>query len=545
MASHRTLLLLLKACGSIGASEKGEEIHAYIAKERLLERNLILSNALMDMYAKCGDLVKAQEVFNHIQMRDEISWNTLITGYARHRHSKEVLECHGRMQLEGFSQNTVSFLATLKGCGTIELIKKGMETHAKIVKEEILESNILVGSALVDMYAKCGAIYRAQEVFDKLVMRNVVSFNVIIGAYVEQGHGEEALQHLENMHCEHISPNATTLTCSLKACGSIGARDRGQKLHSYIITKGLLESDELLGNSLVDMYIKTKLLEEAQEVFDRLLIHDVISWTMLITGYSEYGDESKALHCFQQMQEAGISPVEATFVSGLTACRNLRAIGKGQYIHGEAMNKGLEEEVVIGNTMVSMYAKCGLLGTAKDVFDRLLCRDIVSCNALMTGYGHLGESLSVLNIFQKMKQEGIEPDATSFVCIINAYSHGGLLGKGQMYFTIISKYYGFAPTLDHYNCVVDLIARAGHMYSAMAIIKKMPLHPGIMIWHSLLGACRKWGNVALGRYAFDEAVQLDEGDDAAYLCMFNIYSDADMDDEAKYIERLRVEVMNR
>ena len=125
-----TFVCILKACGSIGASEKGEEIHAYIAKERLLERNLILSNALMDMYAKCGDLVKAQEVFNHIQMRDEISWNTLITGYARHRHSKEVLECHGRMQLEGFSQNTVSFLATLKGCGTIELIKKGMETHA-------------------------------------------------------------------------------------------------------------------------------------------------------------------------------------------------------------------------------------------------------------------------------------------------------------------------------------------------------------------------------------------------------------------------------
>ena len=128
-----------------------------------------------------------------------------------------------------------------------------------------------------------------------------------------------------------------------------------------------------------------------------------------------------------------------------------------------------------------------------------------------------------------MKQEGIEPDATSFVCIINAYSHGGLLGKGQMYFTIISKYYGFAPTLDHYNCVVDLIARAGHMYSAMAIIKKMPLHPGIMIWHSLLGACRKCGNVALGRYAFDEAVQLDEEDDVAYHCMFNFYSDVDME----------------
>ena len=320
---------------------------------------------------------------------------------------------------------------------------------------------------------------------------------ILVGAYAEQGHSEETLQNSENMHCEHISPNATTLTCSLKACGSIGARDKGQKLHSYIITKGLLESDDLLGNSLVDMYIKTKLLEEAQEVFDRLFIHDVISWTMLITGYSEYGDASKALHCFQQMQEAGISPVEATFVSGLTACGNLGTIGKGQYMHGEVMKKGLEEEVVIGNTMVSMYTKCGLLGTAKDVFDRLLFRDIVSCNALMTGYGWSleEENISVLNILQKMKQEDIEPDATSFVCIINAYSHGGLLGKGQMYFTIISKYYGFTPTLDHYNCLVDLIVRAGHMNNAMAIIKKMPLHPGIMMWHMMLGACRKWGNV--------------------------------------------------
>ena len=184
-------------------------------------------------------------------------------------------------------------------------------------------------------------------------------------------------------------PNFKAFLALLRACIKIKDLEKGCEIHAEIARTMFLQTNIYIGSSLVDMYLKCGSVSKAQEVFDRLLIHDVISWTMLITGYSEYGDESKALHCFQQMQEAGISPVEATFVSGLTACGNLGAIGKGQYMHGEVMKKGLEEEVVIGNTMVSMYAKCGSLGTAKHVFDRLLCRDIVSCNALMIGYGHL------------------------------------------------------------------------------------------------------------------------------------------------------------
>jgi pentatricopeptide repeat protein len=292
------------------------------------------------------------------------------------------------------------------------------------------------------------------------------------------------------------------------------------------------------------MYTKSMRLEEAREVFDRLAVHDVVSWTILIAGYSEYGGDSEALRCFRQMQdEEGIAPVEATFLSGLTACGNLGSIGEGELMHSEILRKGLEKEVLIDNALIAMYAKCGLIAAARCLFDRPRSRDVVACNALMAGYAHLGECVSILGILERMRREGIQPDAASFVCIINAYSHEGLLL--WKHFEAICEEYGFEPALEHYNCAVDLVARAGRMESAIAIVKKMPLQPSVTIWHTLLGACRKWGDVGLAKYAFDEAVQLDAKDDATYLCMFHIYSVVGMEDEARHVEKARMEVANR
>eukprot|EP00250_Pteridium_aquilinum_P005060 c15214_g1_i1 orf=3-767(-) len=255
------------------------------------------------------------------------------------------------------------------------------------------------------------------------------------------------------------------------------------------------------------------MLVEAREVFEKLSTQDVISWTALITGYTECGAEREALKCFEQMQQANISPGIVTFVCSLRACGTIGATVKGQEIHSQIVKQGLEGEVLIGNCFVYMYSKCGLLAIAEQLFHKLQARDIVSCNALITGYAQLGYGANILLVFDKMIEEKIQSDLVTFVCVLNACSHEGEVEKGQMFFHVMTRGCGLIPSLDHYTCMIDLFGRSGHMDAAMAIIKKMPLHPGMVVWHTVMAACRKWGNVELACHAFEQAVRLDEKDD--------------------------------
>eukprot|EP00250_Pteridium_aquilinum_P000338 c10374_g3_i1 orf=1-639(-) len=213
------------------------------------------------------------------------------------------------------------------------------------------------------MYAKCGSLAKAQDVFRTIPIRDVVLWTTLIAGCVKHGNSEEALLCVEQMQHEGISPNAFTLVCCSKACGSLKATDRGQEIHTQVVEKGL-ERELLIGNSLVDMYVKCGLLEMAKAVLDKLPVRDVVSWTALIAGYAELGWGEEAFTCFERMRHDNISPNAHTFVCSVKACCSERAVDKGQEIHCAITEKGFEKELLVGSALVSMYAKCGLLAKA-------------------------------------------------------------------------------------------------------------------------------------------------------------------------------------
>ena len=206
---------------------------------------------------------------------------------------------------------------------------------------------------------------------------------------------------------------------------------------------------------------------------------------------------------------------------------------------------GLERNVLEGNAcnvLLHRLAKCGDLKEARGLFDQLEFRDVISWNALITGYALLGDSEHVFYTIDRMIVTGAKPDIITLMSVLNACSQAGLVEKGQLYFETFITDYGISPTIEHYNCIIDLLCRAGHIDKAIGMTKKMPFHPGIVVWHTILGACRKWGNIELGRYAFERAIQLDEKDVSVYICMCNIYVDASMEEEAKAIDAMRLRV---
>lgn len=511
-------------------------LHSYLQRTEL-ESHTHIGNLIVSVLAEIGSMYIAEKLFNKLVFRSVRTWKSLIHGLIKCRHLLQALTIYEKMQEQSLNADGPLYVALLRTCAQLRSVEQGLKLHADIARQGLLKTDIFVGNTLVDMYVKFDFLRKAREVFDKLLMRDVVSWNALISGYAQSEHSEEALHCLQRMLLEGISPDAITFTSSLKACGSIRAIGKGMEVHAEIIKKGLCDGDLVVGSSLVDMYARCGLLETAQEVFDELSDRDVVLWTALISGYAQHELGEQALNCFEQMQFEGFSPNAITLASSLKACGNVGAPYKGGEIHAEVARKGLlKRDLILGTALVDMYAKCGLLPKALDVFDTLSARDIVSWNALVRGYAQLGEVENVLRIFERMRDEGVHSDPITFISILNACSHAGLVDKGHIYFDIMSKDYGITPNLEHHLCMLDLLGRAGQLDTAIAMMKKAPVHPSITMWRTVLGACRKWGDVEIGREAFKQALQLEENEAGTYLCMYNVYADAGMQENAKNVD---------
>ena len=613
-----TYVCCLKACGKKGFIKSGQEMHTNIERKGLLEKDSFVGSALVDMYAKCGLLIEAQQVFDNLQVQDVVSWTTLISGYTEKGHSDQALRCFEDMQLEGFLPNSITFICSLKACGVVGDIDKGQKIHEEIERQELIKIENAIGSNVVAMYAKFGLLSLAEDVFERIPVQDGFAWGALIGGYVECGYNEEALEYFETMEqLKFILPTFSTLICCLKACGSIQATDSGQKIHAKIEKQGFLKKDIAIGNALLDMYVKCGCLAEAdklfddlpdrdiiswntlivgyashghnkeaiiyfelmrskgvcadvitltfilkachdigatdkeqaivaeieemgylerdhylgdslinilvkknslllaQQIFDILPVRDAVLWTSLIAGYTQHGYDEIALKYFEQMQHEGVSPIPATLVHCLRACSQIGAANKGREIHGEVERRGLSGRDLVGNTLIDMYAKCGSLTMAQQVFDQLLVTDVVSWTALMTGYAHLGVSQSVFDSFERMLGLGIKPDQVTFIVLLNACSRVGLFTKSQMYFESMTCLFGISPSLKHYSCVVDLLGRAGQMEKAITSAKTSPMCPNLVLWDALLSACRNSGCIENGNEVFERVMCLSQHDASA------------------------------
>ncbi|KAI5081309.1 hypothetical protein GOP47_0004492 [Adiantum capillus-veneris] len=536
-----TYASILKACGRIGAINKGKKIHDEISRQGLLEHDIVLSGALVDMYVKCGALSLAQSVLEQLAFRNVILWSSLIAGFAEKGQGQKALECYDQMQHEGIPSNAVTYACILKASAAIGDVDTGKKIHNEIVWLGLLEQDIVLGGALVDMYAKCGALREAQCVLQKLPSANVVLWSALIKGYAEKEQGQEALECFEEMQQKGFSPDPITYVSILKACGSIGAINKGKQIHEEISRKALLEQNIVLGSALVDFYAKCGAFSQARSVIENLPSCDVFSWSALIAGYAQQGQGEQALQCFKQMQHKGIAPDAVTYLCIVKACAVIGAIDKGKRVHDEiSRQRWLEQDMILGNALVDMYAKCGDLSEAKSVLMKLPSRNVVSWNALIAGYVQEGQGEQALNSFNQMQHEGILPDMVTFLCLLSLCSHLGLVEKGQALFDSMERKYGLMPDIDCFTCMVDLLGRAGHIIKAVEVIQKMHCSANSIIWLCLLSACQKWRDVLVGSWAFQQAVEQDKCNGAAYILMVNIYTAAGMPEEAKTVKALRI-----
>ncbi|XP_030492372.2 putative pentatricopeptide repeat-containing protein At1g17630 [Cannabis sativa] len=490
-----TFPLVIRACTFIGDLFLCKRIHCRVLQMGF-KNNLHVVNEMLGMYGKLGQMKDASHVFDGMSIRSYVSWNTMISGYAFNHDYGGATKMFHRMELEGFQPNSVTWTSLLSSharCGkheeTMELfglmrlrglgataealavvlsvcadlaeVNKGKMIHAYVIKGGF-EHYLFAKNALICMYGKCRDVEHAQKSFLEMKTKNIVSWNALISSYAESGLCDEAYEIFIQLEKSNGYPQVRP---------------------------------------------------------------NIISWSAVIGGFASKGRGEESLELFRRMQLTTVRANSVTICSILSVCAELAALNLGREIHGNVIRAMMDDNILVGNGLINMYTKCGSFKDGQLIFENLDTKDLISWNSMITGYGIQGIGQNALRVFDQMINSGFKPDNVTFVAILSACSHAGLIDEGRSLFNQMSKVYGIEPQMEHYSCMVDLLGRAGLLQEANNIIKNMPMKPNACVWSALLNSCRMYKNTCVTEETTEHIFhQINLESTGSYMLLSNIYA---------------------
>ncbi|KAJ9139993.1 hypothetical protein P3X46_030681 [Hevea brasiliensis] len=438
---------------------------------------------------------------------------------------------------KGIKVDTRIFSSLLETCYQLNAIDHGIKIQ-QLIPTTLLRKNTGISSKLLRLYASCGHMDEAHQLFDQMAKRDESAFawNSLIAGYAELGLYEDAIALYFQMDEEGVEPDQFTFPRVFKACGGLGLIQVGQAVHRDLVRLGFA-NDGFALNSLVDMYAKCGDIVKAQRIFDKIASKDSVSWNSMLTGYVRHGLLVEASHTFHRMLQDGVE-LDSVAISSILA--NVSSLKLGVQIHGWIVKKGMEWDLATINSLIIMYSSKGNLDQARWLFDHMPERDVVSWNSIISAHCKDPE---VLSYFERMERDGTLPDNITFVSVLSACAHQGLVKHGEKLFSLMRKKYGIKPIMEHYGCMVNLYGRAGLISEAYAMVTdKMEFDAGPTVWGALLYACYLHGNVDVGEVAAQRLFELEPDNEHNFELLMKIYCDAGRLED---VERVRTIMVDR
>lgn len=486
--------LVIRACWLNGNFRLCRNVHSLVFQMGF-QYNLHVLNELLVMYAKIERMGDACLVFDRMVVRTHVSWNCMVSGFALNYDCDGALEMFRKMESEGLEPNNVtwtSLLSSYARCGRHEAtlrfygemrkkgigstaealavvisvcadsgsLEKGEVIHGYVVKG-CFENYLFVCNSLICMYGRNGAVREAESLFSEMDMKNIVSWNVLITSYTDSGFCDEAFSIFSQMENSDAYP---------------------------------------------------------------MVRPNVISWSAVIGGYASKGRGKESLELFRRMQIAKVLANSITISSVLSVCAEYSALSLGREIHGHTIKAIMARNILVGNGLINMYTKCGSLNKALLVFAEIDSRDLVSWNLMIAGYGMHGLGDYALKTFEQMIKAGYNPDGVTFVAVLSACSHAGLVSKGRKIFNQMVTEFRIEPQVEHYACMVDLLGRAGLLQEACEMVKFMPMEPNAYVWGALMNSCRMHKNMNIAQETASWILSLDSETTGSYMLLSNIYA---------------------
>lgn len=508
-----TYPLLVQASALRLSVFEGKLIHDHVVKVGF-DSDVYVNNTLINMYAVCGHISDARKLFDVSPVLDLVSWNSILAGYVN--------------------------------AGNVE--------EAKYIYDKMPERNIIASNSMIVLFGRRGYVSEACRLFNQMPKKDLVSWSAMISCYEQNEMYEEALVMFMTMNDHKDMVDEVVVVSILSACAHLMDAKTGKSIHSLSVKIGI-ESYVNLQNALIHMYSscgeiisaeklfhagysldlvswnsmisgywKCGSIEKARALFDIMTEKDIVSWSAMISGYAQNDHFSETLALFQEMQLYGIQPDETTLVSVISACTHLAALDQGRWIHAYIRKNGLKINVILGTTLIDMYMKLGCVESALEVFHGMEEKGVSTWNALILGFAMNGSVDKSLYTFSEMKKSSVVPNEITFMGVLGACRHMGLVDEGHRHFNSMIQEHSIEPNIKHYGCMVDLLGRAGMLKEAEKLIETMPMSPDVATWGALLAACKKHGNHEMGERIGRKLVELQPDHDGFHVLLSNIHA---------------------
>lgn len=404
----------------------------------------------------------------------------------------------------------------IKGCARLNALHEGKQVHGLALKIGF-GSDKFVQSSLVSMYAKWGDMGVARQVFDRMTDQDLVAWNSLIDGYARNGDVEVALKLFDEMP----SRDSFTWTALVDGLSKFGKVDAAREMFDKMPSKNLVS-----WNAMINGYMKSGKINLADQLFKQMPMRNIVSWNSMIAGYELNGQFFEAIKLFEALLKEGLVPSNVTILTALSAVSGLAVLSNGRWIHSFMVKHGFELDGVLGTSLIEMYSKCGSIESAVEVFNAIANKKLGHWTAIIVGLGMHGLADRALELFKEMRRIGMKPHAITFIGVLNACSHAGLVDEGSRIFHMMVNEYKIEPTIEHYGCFVDILCRAGYLEQAKNTIESMPMRPNKVVWMSLLGGSRNHGNLEIGEYAAHNLIEVDPDAAGCYTVLSNMYAAA-------------------
>ncbi|KAK9293231.1 hypothetical protein L1049_021221 [Liquidambar formosana] len=478
------------------------------------DSDVYVQNTLINMYAVCGNISNARKLFDESPVLDSVSWNSILAGYVQ--------------------------------IGDVE--------EAKLIFDRMPERNVIASNSMIVLFGRMGHVIEACRLFNEMPEKGMVSWSALISCYEQNEMYDEALVAFVQMNANGIMVDEVVVVSVLSACARFSIVKMGKLIHGLVVRIGIdsyvnLHNalihmysscgeiiaaqrlfnagyllDQISWNSMISGYLKCGSVEIARALFDSMPVKDIVSWSAMISGYAQHDQFSETLSLFQEMQLEGIRPDETTLVSIISACTRLAALDQGKWVHVYIRKNGLKVNSILGTTLIDMYMKCGCVDNAFEVFNGMEEKGVSSWNSLVIGLAVNGLVERSLDMFSEMKKCGVVPNEITFMGVLGACRHMGLVDDGRRHFDSMINEHKREPNVKHYGCMVDLLGRAGLLKEAEELIENMPMAPDVATWGALLGACKKHGNNEMGERVGRKLIELQPDHDGFHVLLSNIYA---------------------
>ncbi|KAI3518785.1 hypothetical protein L1887_07598 [Cichorium endivia] len=453
---------IISSCTKIASFKIGEQLHALIQKWGFSSETAVC-NALVTLYSRSDNLLSAEQIFSGMNLKDGVTYNTLISGLSKKGLSEKALNLYEKMQSDNLKPDSVTVASLLSACASIGEYLKGTQLHSYAIKSGMLADIIIEGS-LLDLYVKCSDVKTAYEFFNTTEKENVVLWNVMLVAYGQLGDLDESFRLFSQMQIEGLRPNQYTYPSILRTCTLVGDLNLGEQIHTQVVKTGF-QLNVYVCSVLIDMYSKHGYLDTGLKILKRLNEKDVVSWTAMIAGYTQHDLFLEALKTFYDMIHEGIQSDNIGFSSAISACAGIQAIGQGSQIHGQTVVNGYSSDLSIGNSLVCLYARCGKVHEAYSAFDKIALKDNVSWNGLVSGFSQSGNFEESLKVFSKMNKVGVEINMFTYGSAISAAANTTNITQGKQIHARMIKT-GYNLETEASNVLITLYSKCGNLDDA-------------------------------------------------------------------------------